>query len=273
MTVNGVGGQPPTTYVGNSTGTGPVQSPKGGINFTEIDPFSVQTGYSVEEQMVFDELSGGLPPPGWPPAQSSPEAQKMLEELGAMIQAAGNSPTSREGEISMAQAMRMLKELMLKNRTSELSLRDQQIAQIYDLKLQAIEKDKEAAQAAFVSAVIKGSFEIASGAVNVVGGVRAVRQANADQAILAQSTGTLTQGISSGLSGLGNVAAAFYDNAAAMARAEADTLRALADKLSNQLQQTGERYAIAREVFLDTQQTQKGIDDTNYQTVIKRLSV
>ena len=287
MSVNGVGSQSPTNYVSNNTDTAPVQAPPTSPSFTEIDPFSVQTGYSVEEQMAFDELSGGMPPPGWPPAKSSPEAQKMMDELGAMIKAAGDNSVGADDRPTMAQAMRMLKELMLKNRTSELSLRDQQILQIYDLKLQAIEKDKEAAQAAFVSAIIKGSFEIGSGAVNFAGGVKQGKMAAdsmkakaADKSYdvtpdsnAAQAVGNKTQGMASGMSGIGNIAAAYFDKKAANARAEADTLRAMADKLSNQLAQTGERYALAREVLLDTIQTEKGIMEATYQAINKRLSV
>jgi hypothetical protein len=63
------------------------------------------------------------------------------------------------------------------------------------------------------------------------------------------------------------------DKKAADARAEADTLRAMADKLSNQLSQTGERFALAREVLLDVLQTEKGIAEATFQAINKRLSV
>ncbi len=274
MSVNGVGGQPPSTYVGNSADTAPVQSPKGGLNFTEIDPFSVQTGYSREEQMAFDELSGGMPPPGWPPAKSSPEAQKMMGELGAMIEAAGSDPRSNESGPTMAQAMRMLKAIILKNRASELSLRDQQILQVYDLKLQAIEKDKEAAQAAFLATVIKATAEIGSGMINIGGGAKQINSVKANADInTTQAIGLKTQGMASGASGLGNVVGAFFDKKAADARAEADTLRAMADKLSNQLAQTGERFALTKEFLNDVLQTEKGIMELGFQSVNKRLSV
>jgi hypothetical protein len=272
MSVNGVGGQPPTTYVGNSTGTGPVQSPKGGVNFTEIDPFSVQTGYSVEEQMAFDELSGGLPPPGWPPAKSSPQAQQMMDELGAMIEAAASSPRSTEGQLTMEQAMRMLKELMLKNRAGELSLRDQQIAQIYDLKLQAIEKDKEAAQATFRASLFKAGGEIGGGFFNIAGGVKQIGSVKAGADMnTTQAIGLKAQGMASGATGLGNLIGAFFDKKAADTRAEADTLRAMADKISNQLSQTSERFALAREVLLDLIQTRKSIVEGFNQVITKAL--
>jgi hypothetical protein len=89
----------------------------------------------------------------------------------------------------------------------------------------------------------------------------------------AQAAGNRTQGYAAGLSGTGNVAAAFYDKKAADARAEADTLRAMADKISNQLSQTGERFALAREVLLDALQTEKSIMEASYQAINKRLSV
>jgi hypothetical protein len=276
MSVIGVSNQNPSPYVGNagSAGSAGVQAPKG-QEIKEISPFSVSADYSFEEQAVFDEFSSGMPPPGWPPAHSSPQAKAMMDELAAMIEAAGSSdPLSSEGDVTMAQAMRMLKEIMLKNRASELELRDQQILQVYDLKLQAIEKDKEAAQAAFVASIIKGAADVASGAINVTGGVQQMGSIkNGASAEATQAIGLKAQGMAAGASGVGTMSAAFFEKQASDARAEADTLRAKADKIGQQLSQTGERYALAREVFLDTQQTEKSILDSAYQAINKRLSV
>lgn len=270
MSINGVGNQPTTSYVSN-TDSSPVQSPTGSKGVKVIDPSSIDTGYSLEEQKVFDEFSSGMPPPGWPPAQSSPDAKQTLQELDELVRSSG---IDDQGQISMNQAMRMLKELMIKNRMGELSLRDQQIVQIYELKLKAIEKDKEAADAAFTAAMIRGAAGLASAGINLGGGImqgKAVFKGVSAEG--SQSIGLKTQGMSAGATATGDIAAAFWDKKAATLRAEGDALRAQADKISAQLSQTGERFALYREVFLDVQSTEKSILDATYQALNKRLSV
>ncbi len=179
--------------------------------------------------------------------------------------------------------MRMLKELMLKNRERELSLQDQQTLQIYELKLQAIEKDKKAAQAEFVAALIKGGTDFASGGLNMAGGIRGLSalkgaegMTDAGKSLMASKSQAISgrwQGAGAGVSGAGTIGAAFFEKEAKNLRAEAETLRAKADKLSNMLSQTRERFALAREVFLDTQQTERAVSDAMNAAINKRLSV
>jgi hypothetical protein len=272
MSINGVGNQPTTSYVSN-TDSSPVQSPIGSQGVKVIDPSSVKAGYSEEEQRVFDEFSSGMPPPGWPPAQSSPDAKQTLQELDELVRAAGASPLSTEGQITMNQAMRMLKELMIKNRMGELSLRDQQIAQIYELKLKAIEKDKEAADAAFTAAMIRGGAGLASAGINLRGGFMQGKSVfNGVSAEGSQAIGLKTQGMAAGATAIGDIAAAFWDKKAATLRAEGDALRAQADKISSQLSQTNELFALYREIFLDLQSTEKSNLDVTYQALNKRIS-
>ena len=55
-----------------------------------IDAANVQA-YSFEEQTLFDELSSGMPPPGYPPARSSPDLKEGIDELEKLVTSSSSS--------------------------------------------------------------------------------------------------------------------------------------------------------------------------------------
>ena len=187
--------------------------------------------------------------------------------------------------------MAKVKLLMLKNRESELSLRDQMRVQVYDLKLQGIEKDKEAANAAFKSALINGVMGMASAGINLYGGTKQMslatkallpakgleKGAEATTASLkasyAQGVGMKFSGAAQGASSSGAMAASFADKEVAEKRAEGDKLRAMADSVSQLMNQASDRAAIAREVMMDIISTQKSANEAITQALNKRLAV
>jgi hypothetical protein len=181
--------------------------------------------------------------------------------------------------------MGKVKQMMLKNRESEMSLRDQLRLQVYDLKLKGIEKDLEAADAAFKSALIKGAMDIGSAGINFVGGMKQMGMAakglaeGADattaslKASSAQGLGMMYSGAAQGASGSGGIASAIYDKEAATKRAEGDKLRAMADNVSQLMNQANDRVGLAREVLLDVINTQKSANEALSQALNKRLSV
>ena len=254
-----------------------------------IDAADVQA-YSAEEQALFDELSSGMPPPGYSPARSSPDLKGGLDELEKLIESAANEPQSTS-MASFDTVMAKVKLLMLKNRESELSLRDQMRVQVYDLKLQGIEKDKEAANAAFKSALINGAMGMASAGINLYGGTKQMslatkallpakgleKGAEATTASLkasyAQGVGMKFSGAAQGASSSGAMAASFADKEVAEKRAEGDKLRAMADSVSQLMNQASDRAAIAREVMMDIISTQKSANEAITQALNKRLAV
>lgn len=80
-------------------------------------------------------------------------------------------------------------------------------------------------------------------------------------------------GAAQGASGSGAIAAAFYDKEAATKRAEGDKLRAMAENVSQLMNQANERVGLAREVLLDVINTQKSANEALSQALNKRLSV
>ena len=269
-------GQPAPTLSGTE-GTG--KTVVTGRSTQEINPLSVELQGDASPPRLFSMDASGLPPSKVYGEQSWDEA---VEELGQLVNLAATS-SGDEQQITLASAMRALKALMLKNRESESALRDQQILQGYDLKLKSIEQDLTTAKWQLASGIVKGSLDIASGAVGVLGAAKQSSMLGQQRSLgmtddanltgMIDAVGRGTQGKSQILSGMGGLVSSSLDFGASLSKAEADKLRAEAEKMQQFQNQTNDRFNLAREVMMEVIRTEKEINDAMTQAVNKRLSV
>lgn len=277
MNINHVKPGQPTPGLAGTEGTGKIVVQ--GKSTQEINPLTVELQVDAPPPRLFSMDASGLPPSKVYGEQTWDEA---VEELGQLVNLAATS-SGDEQQLTLASAMRALKALMLKNRESESALRDQQILQGYDLKLKSIEQDLTTAKWQLAAGLVKGGLEVASGAVGMYGAAAQMNMLVKQQAWglsddrtasnMIDAVGQNFRSQSQVLSGMGAMASSGLEYGASNSKAEADKMRAEAEKLQQFQSQTNDRFSLAREVMMEVIRTEKEINDAMTQAVNKRLSV